>query len=54
MRYELEEKLARFETLELDLADPVIQTDPQKMAAVAREHGVLARVVSRYRGLLDL
>jgi len=54
MRDELEEKLARFETLERDLADPVIQTDPQKMAAVAREHGVLARVVSRYRGLLDL
>ncbi len=54
MRDELEEKLARFETLERDLADPVIQADPPKMAAVAREHGVLARVVSRYRGLLDL
>jgi len=54
MRDELDEKLARFETLERDLSDPVIQADPQKMAAVAREHGVLARVVSRYRALLDL
>ncbi len=54
MRDELDEKLARFETLERDLADPVIQADPQRMAAVAREHGVLARVVSRYRALLDL
>jgi len=54
MRDELDEKLARFETLERDLADPVIQADPQRMAAVAREHGVLSRVVSRYRSLLDL
>ncbi len=54
MRDELDEKLARFETLERELADPTVQGDPQRMAAVAREHGVLSRVVSRYRGVLDL
>ncbi len=51
MREELDAKLIRFEALERDLADPEVQADPQRMSAVAREHGTLARLAARYREL---
>ena len=54
MRDHLEEKLARFEELERELIDPAVMAHPQRMAAVAREHGSLARLARRYRGFVDL
>jgi peptide chain release factor 1 len=49
MRDQLDEKLARFEELERAMADPEVLADQQRLAAVAREHGSLARLVGRYR-----
>jgi peptide chain release factor 1 len=45
----LEEKLARFEELERQLSDPEVLGNAQKIAAVAREHGSLARLASKFR-----
>ncbi len=49
MREMLEEKLARFEQLEQQMSDPAVLGDSQKMAAVVREHGSLARLATTYR-----
>jgi len=49
MRDMLEEKLNRFEALEQQLLDPVIQVDGARYAAVAREHGSLAKLATKYR-----
>lgn len=49
MREILEEKLRRFEELEKQLMDPAVQTDPARMSAVAREHGSLAKLATKYR-----
>ena len=49
MRELLDEKLARFELLERQLSDPAVLADSQKMAAVAREHGSLNKLASKYR-----
>jgi peptide chain release factor 1 len=49
MREMLEEKLARFEELERSLSDPAVLSDSSRMAAVAREHGSLARLATKYR-----
>lgn len=54
MREMLDEKLARFELLERQLVDPKILADSLKMAAVAREHGSLNKLASRYRRFRDL
>ena len=54
MRDQLEAKLARFEELERELIDPDVVAQPQRLAAVAREHGSLARLALRYRGFVDL
>jgi peptide chain release factor 1 len=48
----LESKLVRFEELERALVDPDVLGDPQRLSAVAREHGTLARVAGRYREFL--
>jgi peptide chain release factor 1 len=56
MRDMLEQKLGRFEELERQMSDPAVQSDSKKMAAVAREHGGLIRLASKYRqfkGLVD-
>ena len=45
----LEEKLSRFEQLERDMADPAVQSDGSRFSAVAREHGGLAKVATKYR-----
>ncbi len=45
----LEEKLQRFEELERQLVDPAVLADSYKLAAVAREHGSLARLATKYR-----
>jgi peptide chain release factor 1 len=52
MRDQLEAKLARFEELERAMADPDVLADQHRLAAVAREHGSLARLVGRYRSFL--
>jgi peptide chain release factor 1 len=49
MREILDEKLARFEQLERNLMDPAVQGNSARMAAVAREHGSLARLAGKYR-----
>ncbi|MGI9497652.1 MAG: peptide chain release factor 1 [Mariniblastus sp.] len=54
MREMLDEKLKRFEELEQQLSDPEVQSNSSKMAAVAREHGSLAKLATRYRRFTDL
>ncbi len=49
MRKMLEEKLARFEELESQMSDPDVLADSNRIAAVAREHGSLVRLVNKYR-----
>ena len=49
MREMLEEKLARFEHLESQMTDPDVLSDSSRMAAIAREHGSLAKLVKKYR-----
>jgi peptide chain release factor 1 len=49
MRDDLEKKLARFEELEKQMADPAVLAEGQRFAAAAREHGSLAKVASKYR-----
>ena len=49
MREMLDEKLARFEHLENQMSDPEVLSNSSKMAAVAREHGSLAKLATKYR-----
>ncbi len=50
----LDEKLARFEELERRLVDPEVLADPARLTAVAREHGSLAKLATKYRRFKDL
>jgi peptide chain release factor 1 len=54
MREILEEKLARFEELERQIVDPDVQVNSARMSAVAREHGSLARLATKYRRFKEL
>jgi peptide chain release factor 1 len=54
MRKMLEEKLARFEELEQKMSDPQVQADSSRMAAVAREHGSLTKLATKYRRFKNL
>ncbi len=54
MRKLLDEKLGRFEELEKQLIDPEVLTNPQHLAAVAREHGSLAKLATKYRRFKEL
>ena len=54
MRKVLEDKLLRFEQLEKQLVDPEVLADSARLAAVAREHGLLAKLATRYRRFKDL
>ena len=49
MRKLLEEKLTRFEELEKELVDSEVLANPLLLAAVAREHGSLAKLVTKFR-----
>jgi peptide chain release factor 1 len=49
MREMLEEKLARFHELERQMMDPDIASNSGRVAAVAREHGSLAKLATKYR-----
>ena len=48
MREMLDQKLERFHDLEKQMLDPEVQSYPGKMAAVAREHGSLAKLAGKY------
>jgi peptide chain release factor 1 len=54
LREDLDNKLSRFQQLEQQLMDPAIQQSPGQMAAVAREHGSLAKLAKKYRRFIDL
>jgi peptide chain release factor 1 len=54
MRDLLEQKLARFEELDAQLLDPAVQSDGNRIAAVARERGSLARLAQKYRRFKEL
>ncbi|MCE9545125.1 MAG: peptide chain release factor 1 [Planctomycetia bacterium] len=54
MRELLDEKLTRFEQLEKQLVDPELLSQPQRAAAAAREHGTLAKMVTKYRRFKSL
>jgi len=54
MRKMLEQKLKRFEELETQMADPSVMTQASKIAAVAREHGSLAKLATKYRRFKEL
>jgi peptide chain release factor 1 len=56
IRDQLETQLRRFEELERKMIDPEVLADGNKLSAVAREHGSLAKVMTKYRrfrGLVD-
>lgn len=54
MRKLLEDKLGRFEELEAQLIDPEVLCNSSKLANVAREHGSLAKLASKYRRFKDI
>ncbi|MCF0234500.1 MAG: peptide chain release factor 1 [Thermoguttaceae bacterium] len=54
MRKILDDKLARFEELERQMNDPEVLADSGKLAAIAREHGSLAKLCGKYRRFKDL
>ena len=54
MREMLDEKLARFEELERQMLDPDVQANPSRMATVAREHGSLAKLATKYRAFRNV
>jgi peptide chain release factor 1 len=49
MREDLEKKLARFEELERQMMNPDVVSVASRIAAVAREHGSLAKLATKYR-----
>jgi peptide chain release factor 1 len=49
IREQLETKLRRFEELERQMSDPAVLAEGAKLAAVAREHGSISRVATKYR-----
>ncbi|MFO0924013.1 MAG: peptide chain release factor 1 [Pirellulales bacterium] len=49
IREQLEQSLQRYELLENQLTDPSVLGDSNKMAAVAREHGSLTKLATKYR-----
>ena len=54
MREMLEEKLARFEELERQMVDPVILANSAHVGVIAREHGTLAKLATKYRKFKEL
>jgi peptide chain release factor 1 len=54
MREILEQQLARFEELERLMVDPEVLANSARLAAVAREHGSLAKSATKYRRFKQL
>jgi peptide chain release factor 1 len=54
IRDQLDTQLRRFEELERQMTDPAVQADGAKFSTVAREHGSLAKVATKYRRFKSL
>jgi peptide chain release factor 1 len=54
MKDVLDQQLTRFEELEKQLSDPEVLSNSPKLAAVAREHGQLAKLATKYRRFRQL
>ena len=54
MREILEQQLARFEELERLMVEPDVLANPARLAAIAREHGSLAKQATKYRRFKQL
>ncbi|HZZ27855.1 MAG TPA: peptide chain release factor 1 [Pirellulales bacterium] len=54
MREMLDEKLARFIELERQLSDPEVLANSARVGAIAREHGTLNRLATKYRRFKEL
>src|ERR1700727_682862 len=54
MREMLEQKLARFEELERLLLDPEVMANSARIGPIAREHGSLAKLATKYRKFKQL
>jgi peptide chain release factor 1 len=54
MREVLDQKLTRFEELERLLVDPKVLSDSGRMGPIAREHGSLAKLATKYRRFKQL
>jgi peptide chain release factor 1 len=54
MREILDEKLARFEDLERQLTDPEVLANSARVGFIAREHGTLAKLATKYRRFKEL
>ncbi|HEY2825975.1 MAG TPA: peptide chain release factor 1 [Pirellulales bacterium] len=54
MREMLDEKLARFIELERQLSDPEVLANSARVGVIAREHGTLAKLATKYRRFKDL
>jgi peptide chain release factor 1 len=54
MREMLDEKLTRYEDLERQLADPVVLSNSARVGLIAREHGSLAKLATKYRRFKQL
>lgn len=54
MRELLEQNLRRFQELEQQLIDPQVLSSPGRVSAIAREHGALAKVATKYRRMKEL
>lgn len=54
MRDDLEKSLTRFEELEKQMSDPDVLSQGSKLAVIAREHGSLAKVATKYRRFKQL
>jgi peptide chain release factor 1 len=54
MREMLDEKLMRYEDLERQLSDPVVLSNSARVGLIAREHGSLAKLATKYRRFKQL
>jgi peptide chain release factor 1 len=54
MRKLLDDTLSRFEELERSMSDPDVLADSNKMQQVAREHGTIAKMATKYRRFKQL
>jgi peptide chain release factor 1 len=54
IRETLDNQLSRFEELERQMSDPDVLADGSKFSAVAREHGSMAKLATKYRRFKSL
>ena len=54
MREMLDEKLNRFQELERQMTDPDVQSNSNKISAVMREHGSIAKLATKYRKFKEI